>query len=138
MNIKMGVDRILYGMVGLSLPYNKQTGERIRTGLYISDEDWSNKYSSHIEEYFDERDLGYWSYEKPGSYHAVLDGMSGNYFVVGKIIFDMEIDEFSDDDFKTIDTEQIDYSEVQDKLLELFGLDVGQDEIQTIVFVHYT
>lgn len=134
----MGVTSKIFGMAGVSLPYCKETENRIMNGLNISQEILEEKYWNSLFEYFYKEGLtpnNFKDFHK-GTYRYISDGMSGEYIRIGLVLFENDADNNENIDFYEIP--EIDKTRIKNMLKIKFGLDVNEEEITLFVFTHYS
>lgn len=128
----MGVNEKTYGMVGLNLPYGKETDDRITAGLGLTIEN----IPDGLGDYFWKRGLSVSPFKKNqvGTYRYIMDGMNGEYVRLGLLLF--ESDEYNRVDYAEFSG--VDMEAVRFNIKTVFGLDVSVEEIKFFVFTHYS
>ena len=120
----MSVDRHDYIIIGYKMPYNILTKYNHELADMVREDD--NMY------------LPYYEGWKGESYRIIIDGMSGNYIVFGKVI--AESGEYDGFDFPSVKLNYSDYSEVISKAKEVFididSFDFSNPEI--LIFSHFS
>lgn len=125
----MGVNEKTYGMIGLNLPYGKETDDRIKKELGLPDD-------TEVYDYFYKRGLceNFFKNDHAGTYRYIMDGMSGKYVRLGLVLF--ESDDYNR--VKYYEISPINKVGVAHTIKAVFGLDVSSEELKFFVFTHYT
>ena len=147
----MGVRFKTFGMIGVNLPYGKETERQIvdsldlrnLQGIDMNDEEWEDDWDEAFHDYFDKKELfsSNYSDDNTGTYKMVFDGMNGRYIKLGLIMCETAKDRPYDllrNFTMSLDDDTSLYRGVKQMIKSIFGVDVPQEDIKFMVFTHYS